>query len=291
MPFSSRDLVKLFEDELPPKLLGVFPTGWQQIGGVILIRLHPRLAPIKRAIGTVLLENIPFCQSVLNHVGSALGEYRIPNVEHLAGLENTETTFTENRCTFTLDPAKVMFSPGNKKERLRFPTLITSTDYVLDMFAGVGQFTIPIGVHGKPTHIESIEKNPVAYGYLVKNINQNNLSAITTPKFGDCRQLASTNKASVVLMGLLPMDFQAFLPTAVNAIKQKGRVYCHFIAESGQASTKLTRALVPFHRPSLSLEPLHITLVKKIRSHLQHYVATIQVEKNDPRLLQGEGVL
>ncbi|MHA2406771.1 MAG: class I SAM-dependent methyltransferase [Candidatus Ranarchaeia archaeon] len=279
MPFSSRDLERHLSKAIPPSLHKFIPTGWQQIGTVILLRLHPHLTSHKKKIGELILENIPTCKSVLNHMGPAKSEYRIPVTELLAGSQETETTFVENQCSYTIDPTKIMFSPGNKKERQRIPNLIKPTDVVLDMFAGIGQFTIPIGVHAHPSHIESIEKNPTAYKYLVKNVKQNNLTSFVTIKMGDCRDVASKNKFSVVLMGLLPMDFLEFLPTAIEAIQQKGKIICHYTTETDIATNPLEIALENFRSSSLNLNLINTTNVKKINKRIHHFVAEISCEK------------
>jgi tRNA wybutosine-synthesizing protein 2 len=279
MPFSSRDLERHLGKILPPALQRFIPTGWQQIGTVILLRLHPTLDPHKKAIGSILLENIPTCKTVLNHSGPAQNEYRIPATEYLAGSRDTETNFIENRCKFTLDPAKIMFSPGNKQERKRITTLIEPTDVVLDMFAGIGQFTVPVGVHSNPSHIESIEKNPIAYHYLVQNVKQNNLTSFVTTKNGDCRDLASVNKFSFVLMGLLPMNFLGFLPTAINAIQKKGKILCHYTAPPKTASRLIELALQKLKKPIHKLDLLRTTQIKKINKDVHHFVAMISCEK------------
>jgi len=282
MPFSSRALRKLLESEVPSDLSKYLPSGWQQIGSVVILRLHPKLGVYKKRIGDLLLENIPSCKSVLNHTGPAVGQYRIPTVEHISGIEKTETTFTENRCKFLIDPSKVMFSPGNKRERVRLSSLISPVDSVLDMFAGVGQFTVPIGVHAKPIHIEAIEKNSIAFGYLEKNVQQNPIASSIDLKMGDCRKLASKNRVSVVIMGVLPMSFIDFLPTAINAIDQLGLIYCHYTAGKTQAHHELAVGLEQVHHPSITLTPLDITKIKKINQHVHHFSATIHVRKHNP---------
>ena len=74
------------------------------------------------------------------------GTKREPVYNILYGNE-TETVHKENGCLFKLDLAKVMWSKGNNNERLRIAKLVEDGETVIDMFAGIGYFSIPIGVH------------------------------------------------------------------------------------------------------------------------------------------------
>ena len=79
-------------------------------------------------------------------LGNITGKKREPEIEIIAGSQ-TETIHKENGCKFKLDVAKVMWSKGNVNERLRIAKLIKDNERVLDMFAGIGYFTIPAAVH------------------------------------------------------------------------------------------------------------------------------------------------
>ena len=92
------------------------------------------------------------------------GTKREPVYNILYGNE-TETIHKENGCLFKLDLSKVMWSKGNNNERLRIAKLVEDNEVVLDMFAGIGYFSIPIGVHSNAKRIYSIEINPNSYLY------------------------------------------------------------------------------------------------------------------------------
>ena len=97
------------------------------------------------------------------------GTKREPVCEILWGSE-TETINKENGCLFKLDLAKVMWSKGNNNERLRIAKLVDDGETIIDMFAGIGYFSIPIGVHSKASNVYSIEINPNSYYYLCENV-------------------------------------------------------------------------------------------------------------------------
>ena len=113
------------------------------------------------------------------------GTKREPVYKILYGSE-TETINRENKCLFKLDLSKVMWSKGNVNERLRIAKLVEDDESVLDMFAGIGYFSIPIGVYSSAKEVISIEINPNSYYYLCENIKLNKCDNITPYFDGLC---------------------------------------------------------------------------------------------------------
>ena len=53
----------------------------------------------------------------------------------------------ENGVLYCLDACLCMFSSGNVTERMRMGRLQSCGEIVVDMFAGIGYYTLPILVH------------------------------------------------------------------------------------------------------------------------------------------------
>ena len=104
------------------------------------------------------LINRPYVNKIVK-LGKIHGQKREPEVELLYG-DSTETIHKENYCKFKLDVAKVMWSKGNTNERKRMSTLPEDDEVIIDMFAGIGYFTVPMAVHSNPKKIYAIEINP-----------------------------------------------------------------------------------------------------------------------------------
>ena len=94
------------------------------------------------------------------------------------GSPNTETIHEENKIKYLLDPQQVMFSSGNMDERIRMATVSNEKETVVDLFAGIGYFTLPIAVHSHSHQIIACELNPVAFQYLEKNCQLNHVNHI-----------------------------------------------------------------------------------------------------------------
>jgi tRNA wybutosine-synthesizing protein 2 len=158
-------------------------------------------------------------------LGRISGLKREPDVDMIIG-EGTETIHRENKCSFKLDVSRIMWSKGNTTERKRMSTIAKQGETVVDMFAGIGYFSIPIAVHSKPTKIYSIEINPVSYGYLCENVHLNKVEGILEPILGDCRETAPIGVADRVLMGYIG-NTNEYLDVAMDVLKEGGIIHYH----------------------------------------------------------------
>jgi len=170
------------------------------------------------------LLNLPEVKRIVK-LGRINGVKREPDVEILVG-DNTETIHRENHCFFKLDVAKIMWSKGNTTERQRIAKIVEDGEIVVDMFAGIGYFSIPMAVHSNPEKIYSIEINPVSYSYLNENIMLNKAEGIIEPILGDCREVAPKGIADRVLMGYIGNTHE-FLDAAMEIVKPGGIIHYH----------------------------------------------------------------
>ncbi|HID27545.1 MAG TPA: class I SAM-dependent methyltransferase family protein [Methanosarcinales archaeon] len=197
--------------------------GWQIIGDIIIINIPKELEYRKTSIGNALLKLYPRCKSVLMNKGIS-GEFRIPERELIAGIE-TETIHKEHGCFFKLDASKIMFAKGNLLEKMRMSSY-GDNEVVIDMFAGIGYFSIPIAVHSRPKKIISIELNPIAFHYLKENIKLNKVENIIKPILGNCKYITPVKVADRVIMGYIKTTHH-FLKPAILALKSGGVLHYH----------------------------------------------------------------
>ena len=152
------------------------------------------------------------------------GTKREPVIKLLYG-NDTETINKENECLFKLDLKKVMWSKGNNNERIRIAKLVEDNETVIDMFAGIGYFSIPIGVHSNAKQIYSIEINPNSFHYLKENIKLNKISIIT-PLLGDCINITPDYKADRIIMGYVKTTHH-YLKVAIDSLNKGGVIHYH----------------------------------------------------------------
>ncbi|MBN2110330.1 MAG: class I SAM-dependent methyltransferase family protein [Methanosarcinaceae archaeon] len=203
---------------IPGEDMVFVPSGWQILGNIIVVSIDARIEDHKYLIADKLLEMHPSCSTVVRDLGIR-GRFRIPERELLAGT-STETIHKENKCLFKLDVTKVMFSKGNLYEK-KLMSSIGSDEVIVDMFAGIGYFSIPIAVHAAARRIISIEINPESFRYLRENISLNKVENIIEPKNGDCAKLTPENIADRVMMGYVGTTHH-YLEYGIKAIKKEG---------------------------------------------------------------------
>jgi tRNA wybutosine-synthesizing protein 2 len=205
---------------IPPGLKRLLPDKWERLGDVLVLKLRKRLQEHKAEIARAYAEALGV-DTVLQDLSGSRGVLREPTMEVIHGTR-TETVHTENYVRYSLDAARIMFSSGNMAERIRMGKTVRPGETVVDMFAGIGYFTLQMAVHGRPKAIFACELNPASYGYLVKNIRLNKAGRVVAPLPGDCRETAPEGVADRVVMG--HFDSLDFLPKALRVLRPEGGI-------------------------------------------------------------------
>ncbi|MEF8883136.1 MAG: class I SAM-dependent methyltransferase family protein [Halapricum sp.] len=160
------------------------PGSWAVIGSVVLVEVGD--APRPEEIGDALLTIHGEADTVLAR-GQISGTHREPDVEVIAGEGDTETVHREHGVEYGLDLADVMFSPGNKAERARMGDTVGRGERVLDMFAGIGYFSLPMAMAG--ADVIAVEHNPAAFQFLLENAMRNGVQDRIQAYRADCRDV------------------------------------------------------------------------------------------------------
>lgn len=206
----------------------------------------------------------------INHI---YGTKREPQIEILYG-QDCETIHKENKCLFKLDMSKVMWSKGNINERLRIAKLVNDGETVIDMFAGIGYFSIPIGVFANPKKIYSIEINPNSYHYLQENIKLNKLTNIE-PVLGDCKEITPNYKGDRILMGYVKTTHH-YLKVAIDSLNKNGTIHYHETVPEKLIETRpISRIKQVTDR---EVELLNIQKIKKYSPGVFHIVADVRFD-------------
>ena len=212
----------------------ILPSSYQIIGNVLLIKfMKIRSLKQKKAIAKEIINLLPYVKTVCEIRGIGR-EFRIPIVRKLLG-KNTETIHKEHGILYKLDASKIMFSKGNLFERQRLISKVKKDEIIVDMFAGIGYFSLPLSK--KCAKVYAIEKNPVAYRYLKENIKLNKIKNIE-PIVGECRHILKgkeikeeKNHRFVLSVDHIIMGYfsgtEKFLPYALKMLKNGGVIHFH----------------------------------------------------------------
>lgn len=251
----------------------LLPRGWQILGDIIIVTMNEKLNYRKKEIGEAFLTLYPRCRTVLLDRGIT-GRMRQPLREIIAG-NGTETIHKESGCLFKLDAMRVMFSQGNLAEKKRMSKL-GKNETVVDMFAGIGYFSIPMAVHSKPKKIISIEINPVSFGYLKENIKLNKTGNIIEPVSGDCAKVTPRGIADRVIMGYL--DGQEYLPRGIDALVPGGMLHYHEAVPEAVESRPVERIMEASRRQGRHVQIISVRRIKKYAPGVWHVVVDVTIK-------------
>jgi tRNA wybutosine-synthesizing protein 2 len=257
---------------IPDSEKELLPSGWQILGNIIIVPLRRELEAHKKEIGTALLSLYPGCKTVLLDRGIS-GKMRQPDREIIAGSE-TETIHKENSCFFKIDAMRLMFSRGNLAEKKRMSKL-GKGETIVDMFAGIGYFSIPMAVHSKPRKIIAIELNPVAFDYLKENIQLNKVGKIIEPIFGDCALVTPRGIADRVLMGYL--DAHEYLEHGISALLPGGSLHYHEAVPEAVERRPVKRVIEAAEKLGRGAEIIEVRRIKKYSPGVWHVVVDARV--------------
>ena len=163
-------------------------------------------------------------RTVLTPVTRISGAFRVRELRLLAGENKTSTSHKESGCTFRVDVQKCYFSPRLSYEHSRIANLVRPGETVVNMFAGVGCFSIIIAKTRAQTKVYSIDVNPTAVQYMEENVKINKVHDSVFTLFGDAKVIINSKLQRVADRVLMPLPEKAleYLPYAMSTLKQTG---------------------------------------------------------------------
>jgi tRNA (guanine37-N1)-methyltransferase len=262
---------------VPEDLLGFSPS-YEVIGDIALLE-DPDLDQQKASrIADALLRTQPNIKTVIKPLTPVIGEFRIREFEIIAGEPRTETVHREYGCLYKVDLARAYFTPRLSTERSRILSWIKEGDAVVDMFAGVGPYSILLAKSKKPSKVIAIDKNPDAVHYLKENIILNSVKNIEAIE-GDAREEAEkfSGTADHVIMNL-PHNAHEFLDSAVLLTKPGGIIHYYGITpedELFESSIELIKAAAG--RAGRQIEVLEKRVVRSYAPHQYNICIEVRI--------------
>src|SRR5918911_1267988 len=233
-------LKTILKDILPPEDISKLYSAFDIVGSIIILKIPDSLNSRKHIIADTVLMNIKSAKSIFAQTSAVQGDYRLRNLEYLAGVNCTATEHREHGCRFKVDVSKTYFSPRLSTERMRISKMITDNEIITNMFAGVGTYSILIAKSNKTCKVYSIDSNPIANELALVNAELNKVRERVIPICGDAREIIVNQLRGTSTRVLMPLPEKAkeFVDFAVMALKEK-KGMIHYFAHIRATSKKL----------------------------------------------------
>jgi tRNA (guanine37-N1)-methyltransferase len=227
----ARMLKNVLIDTLSSDEINKLYSSFDIIGDIVIIKIPECLNSKKHIIANTLLNKIKPVNTIFQQISPVKGDYRIRKLEFLAGEEKTITEYKEHGCIFKVDVSKTYFSPRLSTERLRIAKLIEDREVIVNMFAGIGTYSIILAKKNPDCIIYNIDSNPTAIELCVTNSRLNKVENRVIPILGDATQVIQNELRGLATRVLMPLPERAyeFVESAILSLKNKKGII-HFFA-------------------------------------------------------------
>ncbi|HZY46947.1 MAG TPA: methyltransferase, partial [Candidatus Bathyarchaeia archaeon] len=152
----------------------------------------------------------------------------------------------EGGCRLKVDIAKAFFSPRLSTEHLRVAQQVKPRECVVDMFAGVGPFSVLIAKRVESVRIHAIDHNPDATRLAEENARLNKVADKITVWTGDARIVSKKNLSGVASRVIMnhPSRAREFLKPACETLgRSRGLLHYYTFADGPDSESKAEREL------------------------------------------------
>ncbi len=261
---------------LTPEELSLTRRAFDTIGDIAVVEVPPELESHETSIAKALMDAHKNIRSVYKKSGEVKGEDRTREFKFLHGEERTETTYREHGLKLKLDITKAYFSPRLSAERERILTQTKDGEVVVDLFAGIGPFSILLAKN-RDLRAYAIDINPHAFEYLKENIRINKVADRVIPLLGDCCEVAPKGIATRVIMNL-PKSSDKFLDLAFDVIKEGAVHYYTISPEEDLYDSKIDFIKKTAEKKGKTVEILNRKIVRPYAPYNYHIVIDVSVK-------------
>jgi len=190
------------------------------VGNIMVVRNITDIRAVREFAKAKMVKH-SYINTVLLQITKVQGQERKRELKYVMGKNTFKTVHKEYGNSYLVDLSNTFFSPRLSYERQRIAQLVNRGEIILNLFSGVGPFSIAIAKRQPDCVIHSIEINQVAYQLMLKNIENNNCKTTVLPYLGDAFEIVQSRFINMVNRILLPLPLESdrSLPLGYNALK------------------------------------------------------------------------
>ena len=228
-------LEKILTQQLPSSIIRLVSKSFDIIGDIAIIELSPEGEPFEKDIAEALMKVHKNVKSVYSKAGPITDNRRLRPLHHVLGANRTQTIYKEMGCRFKIDISKAFFSPRLSAEHRRVAEQVRPGECVVDMFAGVGPFSILIAKRLNDVQIHAIDANPEAAKLIGENAKMNKVQNRMKVWSGDARVVIKNNLAGTATRVIMnhPSQAREFLEAACEALGRDGGIVHYYTFAEG----------------------------------------------------------
>lgn len=251
-----------------------FPEKFIKLGTSLIIKEN-RLPKFPQKIYKLIAREFQAGAIYLDR-GISGSPIREPDITLIWG-KSGEVRHEENGVFYSFDPTKVMFSPGNVNSRVGKSREEFNGAIVVDMFAGIGYFTLQIAKGSPMAKIYACELNPISFSYLKQNIIKNKMAGRIAALPGDCRSSTKGIKADYILMGHFASP--NFLSAALRISHRGTTINMHLLCDTNSMGSHWYGIMKSARNLGYTLDFVGQEVVKSYGPHLWHVSTKFVVDR------------
>jgi tRNA (guanine37-N1)-methyltransferase len=220
--------VDLLRGRVPEEVLALLPRSYQVVGDLALIHLPDEALPYGRVIGEALAR-VARARAVFA-VSVTEGEFRVRRVLKLWGEGGTETVHREYGVRIYVDISKSYFNPTLSYEHWRVSEEVRDGERVLDLFSGVGGFSLHIAFRRHATCV-AVDSNPHAIVALVRSTTLNRLRGRIVPVISRVEELGELLPRGSFSRAIVDLPHRSldYLDLAASFVERGGYIHLYVL--------------------------------------------------------------
>jgi len=256
--------------------ISILSSAFDVVGDIAIVKIPHGLTSKENLIAEKILSQMKNVRTILKQNSSVKGEYRTRDLVFLGGEKKYVSIYKENGCLFKVDLRTVYFSPRLSTERARIESMVKDEERILNMFAGIGTFSIIIAKK-KNCIVDSVDSNPAAIEFALESLKLNKkLKGKVVPILGDAMAYARAHLGSFDRV-LLPLPEKAheFLLSAFESCKLDGESSVHYYVHVSQEQF-LDKNWISWHLEKLDLKRKYeVVNWKRVREVGPRYIQAV----------------